>query len=121
LVTAAFSGQWRRLVTALLCGVGAFAFYYAINFIRPGWLGFGDVRLAALLGLALGWMGPWYLFIGFMAANLLGAAVGIGLIVANKARRTTPLPYGVFLAAGSLFALWFGAGIISWYSHHVTH
>jgi leader peptidase (prepilin peptidase)/N-methyltransferase len=65
-------------------------------------------------------MGPWYLLIGFMAANLLGAAVGVGLILANKARRGTPLPYGVFLAAGSLFALWLGAYIISWYSHHLT-
>ena len=63
-----------------------------------------------MLGLALGWMGPWYLFIGFMAANLLGAAIGIALIAANKARRNTPLPYGVFLAAGSLLALWVGAG-----------
>jgi leader peptidase (prepilin peptidase)/N-methyltransferase len=121
LLTAAITGQWRRLVIAVICSVGAFAFFYLINFIRPAWLGFGDVRLAALLGLALGWMGPWYLFIGFMAANLLGAAIGIALIVANKARRTTPLPYGVFLAAGSLLALWVGAGIISWYSHHVTH
>jgi leader peptidase (prepilin peptidase)/N-methyltransferase len=120
-LTAAITGQWRRLVIAVICGVGSFALFFLINFIRPAWLGFGDVRLAALLGLALGWMGPWYLFIGFMAANLLGAAIGIALIVAKKTRRTTPLPYGVFLAAGSLLALWVGAGIISWYSHQVTH
>ncbi len=120
-LTAAITGQWRRLGIAAICSVGAFAVFFLINFIRPTWLGFGDVRLAALLGMALGWMGPWYLFIGFLAANLLGAVVGIALIAANKARRTTPLPYGVFLAAGSLFALWFGASIISWYSHHLTH
>ncbi len=120
-LTAAITGQWRRLAIAVICSLGAFALFFLINFIRPAWLGFGDVRLAALLGLALGWMGPWYLFIGFMAANLLGAAIGIALIAANKARRNTPLPYGVFLAAGSLLALWVGAGIISWYSHHVTH
>jgi leader peptidase (prepilin peptidase)/N-methyltransferase len=120
-VTAAATGQWRRLAIAAICGLGAFATFFLIHFAKPAWLGFGDVRLAGLLGLALGWMGPWYLIIGFMAANLLGAAVGIGLIVANKARRSTPLPYGVFLAAGSLFALWLGASIISWYSHHLSH
>lgn len=120
-LTAAITGQWHRLAIAVICSVGAFAVFFLINFIRPAWLGFGDVRLAALLGLALGWMGPWYLFIGFMAANLVGAVIGIALIAAHKARRTTPLPYGVFLAAGSLLALWVGAGIISWYSHHVTH
>jgi leader peptidase (prepilin peptidase)/N-methyltransferase len=119
-LTAAVTGQWRRLAIAAVCGVGSFVTFFLIHFAKPAWLGFGDVRLAGLLGLALGWMGPWYLLIGFMAANLLGAAVGIGLIVANKARRTTPLPYGVFLAAGSLFALWLGASIISWYSHHLS-
>jgi leader peptidase (prepilin peptidase)/N-methyltransferase len=121
LIAAAATGQWRRFGIAILCALGAFLVFFLIHFAKPAWLGFGDVRLAALLGLALGWMGPWYLFIGFLAANFLGAAIGIALIVAGKARRSTALPYGVFLAAGSLFALWLGAPIISWYSHHLTH
>jgi leader peptidase (prepilin peptidase)/N-methyltransferase len=115
---AAATGQWHRLGIAGACAAVAFAFFYAINFLRPAWLGFGDVRLAALLGLALGWMGPWYLVIGFMAANLAGAAVGIGLMARGKASCTTALPYGVFLGGGSVFALLAGAPIITWYSQH---
>jgi leader peptidase (prepilin peptidase)/N-methyltransferase len=120
LAAAAETGRWARLGVAVACGVGAFAVFFGIHFARPAWLGFGDVRLAALLGLALGWMGPWYLVIGFMAANLAGAIVGIGLMVAGRATRTTPLPYGVFLGGGCVLALLVGAPLISWYSEHLV-
>jgi leader peptidase (prepilin peptidase)/N-methyltransferase len=119
LITAAgATDHWTRLGVAVLCGAGAFAIFFAVNTIRPAWMGFGDVRLAALLGLALGWLGPWYLVIGFMTANLAGAAVGLTLMFAGKANRTTPLPYGVFLGAGSVVALLVGGPVISWYSHN---
>jgi leader peptidase (prepilin peptidase)/N-methyltransferase len=117
-VAAAATGEWRRLLVAVVCAAGAFGAFFVINWVRPAWLGFGDVRLAALLGLALGWVGPWYLVIGFMAANLAGALLGIWLMVAHKATRRTALPYGVFLGAGSVFSLFVGAPIIAWYSHH---
>lgn len=118
-MAAAATGQWRRLGIAAICGLGAYAAFYALHFARPAWLGFGDVRLAGLLGLALGWMGPWYLFIGLMAANLIGAVVGVSLILAGKATRRTAMPYGVFLGAGCIIALLVGGSIISWYSHHL--
>ncbi len=120
LIAAAVTGRWTRLGIAVLCGVGAFLAFFAIHYARPAWLGFGDVRLAGLLGLALGWMGPWYLLIGLMAANLAGALFGVGLILAGKATRHTALPYGVFLGAGCVFALLVGGSIISWYSHHLV-
>jgi leader peptidase (prepilin peptidase) / N-methyltransferase len=120
LTAAAATHRWGRLGIASLCAAGAFAIFFAIHSARPAWLGFGDVRLAALLGLALGWMGPWYLAIGFMAANLAGAGVGVALMLAGKATRTTRLPYGVFLGSGSVLALFIGAPIIAWYSHHLV-
>lgn len=119
-VAAGADDQWRRLGIAFLCALGAFVVFFAINFVRPGWMGFGDVRLAALMGLALGWLGAWVVVVGFMGANLLGAVVGIGLMVGGRASRKTALPYGVFLAAGSIFALLVGAQIVHWYSAHVV-
>lgn len=119
-VAATATHRWGRLGIAALCGVGAFALFFAIHFARPAWLGFGDVRLAALLGFGLGWIGPWYLFIGFMAANLAGALLGLSLMVAGRATRTTALPYGVFLGAGSILAVLVAAPIIAWYSHHLV-
>jgi leader peptidase (prepilin peptidase)/N-methyltransferase len=120
LIAAGATGQWKRLGIAAACGLGSYLFFYVIHFVRPAWLGFGDVRLAGLLGLALGWLGPWYLLIGFMAANFVGAFIGIALIAAGKATRRTKMPYGVFLGAGSVFALLVGASVIAWYSDRVV-
>ncbi len=118
-VAAIATHHWGRFGVAALCAFGAFGAFFLIHFFRPAWLGFGDVRFAALLGLALGWIGAWYLLIGFMIANLLGALVGIGLMTQGKATRTTALPYGVFLGSGAFIAIFVGATVITWYSHHV--
>lgn len=120
LLAAAVKDQWHRLGIAVLCAAIAFAVFFAINFIRPAWMGFGDVRLAGLIGLALGWLGPWTVVVGFMVSNLLGALVGIGLIAAGRAGRRTALPYGVFLAAGSVIAVLVASPVIHWYSSHLT-
>ena len=69
-------------------------------------LGFGDVRLALVLGLGLGWLGVAAVLVGFFAANLLGAVVGLTLIAAKKMQRDQPIPYGVFLALGAALAIY---------------
>lgn len=113
---AAATGRWERLGIAGACGLGAFFFFLVVHVARPSWMGFGDVRLAALLGLALGWLGPLYVVLGVLLANLAGAVVGIGLIAAGRAGRRTAMPYGVFLAAGSVVALLAGAPLINAYT-----
>jgi leader peptidase (prepilin peptidase)/N-methyltransferase len=50
--------------------------------------------------------------LGFFAANLIGAVVGIGLIVAKKAERQSRVPYGVFLAAGVAVTVFWGPELI---------
>src|ERR1700722_5239838 len=74
---AAVTHQWHRLLIAGLCAVSWFAVFFMINFIGPRYLGFGDVRLSLLLGLGLGWLGIRYVILGFFAANLIGALIGI--------------------------------------------
>jgi leader peptidase (prepilin peptidase)/N-methyltransferase len=118
-LAAAITGRWGRLGVAIACAAAAFAAFFIINFVWPAGLGFGDVRLAALLGLALGWLGPWYVVVGFLAACFLGALVGIGLMLAGKASRKTALPFGVFLGAGCILALLTAAPLIDWYSRHL--
>jgi leader peptidase (prepilin peptidase)/N-methyltransferase len=76
-------------------------------------LGFGDVRLAPVLGLALGWLGWRYVVLGFFAANLFGAVIGVALIAAKKARMDQQVPYGVFLAMGTAFAVLLGPNIVT--------
>ncbi|WP_424216193.1 prepilin peptidase (plasmid) [Streptomyces sp. BI20] len=115
LVAAATTGQWQRLGVTAACAVGGFAVFLALHLARPAWLGFGDVRLAALLGTGLGWLGPWYLVLALVAGSALGLLVGIVLIAAGRATRHTRLPFGLFLAAGAIVALLAGAPLVHWY------
>jgi leader peptidase (prepilin peptidase)/N-methyltransferase len=104
LAGAAHAGEWSRLGVAVACAAGAFGLFFALNAWNPRWLGFGDVRLAGVIGLVLGWLGVPFLVVGLLVANLAGVAVAVVLMALGRATRSTPLPYGVFLAGGSLVA-----------------
>ena len=111
LVAAGVQGAWHRFVIALICAAVEFAVLFAINFLSPRSLGFGDVRYGPVIALALGWLGWRYAFIGFLAANFLGAAVGLALIALKKGGRKTPIPFGVFLSAGAFLTILVGGAI----------
>ncbi|MFK0225214.1 prepilin peptidase [Streptomyces sp. NPDC090303] len=112
---AVVTGQWQRLGVTAACGVGAFVVFFALHEIRPAWLGFGDVRLAGLLGTGLGWFGPSHLVFALLAGSALGLLVGVALIATGRATRETRLPFGLFLAAGAVTALLVGAPVVHWY------
>jgi leader peptidase (prepilin peptidase)/N-methyltransferase len=106
------TGDWHSLEVAALSAVGWFVVFFALNAVSPRLLGFGDVRLAPMLGLSLGWLGIGYVFLGFFAANLIGAVVGIALIATKRVGRHQQLPYGVFLAAGCAVAVFAGPELL---------
>ncbi|PIR60446.1 MAG: hypothetical protein COU67_02145, partial [Candidatus Pacebacteria bacterium CG10_big_fil_rev_8_21_14_0_10_44_54] len=93
--------------------VAASGFFYTIWLItkRRG-IGFGDVKLAAPLGLLLGWPLVW---VGLWLATVVGAVVGIVLILFGKAQFGKPIPFGPFLIIGTLLALLWGNNLIAWY------
>jgi leader peptidase (prepilin peptidase)/N-methyltransferase len=85
-----------------LAALGAFAFLLAAALVNPAGLGMGDVKLAILLGAALGWAVAAALFVGLLAAGLAGL-----MLMARDGRsaRKATLPLGPFLALGGLVAL----------------
>lgn len=101
---AGATGEWRRLVLAGACGIGAFVVTDVVHLANPRWLGFGDVRLAGLIGLALGWRGVGRVWLALVLADLAGLAVMGALVAAGRARRDTPFPFGAFLAVGAVVA-----------------
>jgi leader peptidase (prepilin peptidase)/N-methyltransferase len=79
---------------------------------RPGGMGMGDVKLAALMGLYLGRAVAPALVVGFAA----GAVVGVALMLRHGASaRKRALPFGPFLALGGVVGLWAGDEIVDWY------
>jgi leader peptidase (prepilin peptidase) / N-methyltransferase len=70
------------------------------------------VRLAPVLGLALGWLGLRYVLLGFFAANLIGVVVAVSLIATKRMSRQQQIPYGVFLAIGTLVAVLAGPELL---------
>lgn len=87
-----------RVPECLLAAVGAGAFLLLPSLLRPGAMGMGDVKLAALLGLALGGDVVAALLIGVFSAAPVAAAV---LLVRGAEARRTAIPFGPFLALGA--------------------
>ena len=120
LLPAAVTDDWHAYLVGALCAAGWFVVFFAMNLASPRLLGFGDVRLSVVLGLSLGWLGIGYVFLGFFAANLIGAAVGIWLIATKHMERQSPVPYGVFLASGCAVAVFAGPWLLRPFAHYAV-
>ena len=116
LLAAGVTGDWHPLLVGAICAGAWFALFLAMYLVSPRLIGFGDVRLAPVLGLALGWLGVRYVILGFLAANLIGAIVGVTLIALKRIERAQRVPYGVFLAAGCAVAIFAGPELLSPFS-----
>src|SRR5262249_15726868 len=75
------------------------------------------VKLALLLGAVLGASVIPALAIAFLAGALLGAAL---LVRVGRSARKSAVPFGPFLAAGALMALWCGPAMLNWYAHRIA-
>jgi len=111
---ALMDAEPRRLIEAVGGAVGAFAVLFFIHLISPQGMGFGDVRLAALLGLFLGWLSPAHVGLGLFAGFLAGGVAGVVALALGRSRKSA-LPFAPFLAAGTVFAVLFGRPILDWY------
>jgi leader peptidase (prepilin peptidase)/N-methyltransferase len=114
-VGALADGETDPLVRALLGGAAAFAAFAALHFISPRSMGFGDVKLAFVLGLFLGWVGWGEVGLGLFLGFLYGAVIGVALIAVRLRSRRDHVPFGPFLAAGTLTAILVGQTILDSY------
>lgn len=85
-----------------------FALYLLLALISPRGMGMGDVKLAGVIGLVLGWVGWSALAVGALAAFLLGGLVGLALIVLGRARRSTGIPFGPWMLGGAWVGILLG-------------
>ena len=101
------AGHFRGALAGMTLAWGVFLLQVLFY---PAGLGWGDVKLAGLLGLYLGWLGGSWLDQGALLAGLFlgylfAAAAGLALIAARRASRKSRLPFGPYLLAGTLTAI----------------
>lgn len=90
-------------------------FYLVLWLILPRGLGYGDVRLSGLLGIALGYLGWGELLLGMYAGFLLGA-IGGSLLALAKVVDRKRYPFGPFMLLGALAGLVWGEPLATWYA-----
>jgi leader peptidase (prepilin peptidase)/N-methyltransferase len=98
-------GSWGELLRAVAAAAAAFVVGSGAAAISPDALGFGDVKLLALIGLVLGWFGWGVLLAGVFLGLLTGAVVSLALLATRRAGWRTALPFGPPLMAGAVLAL----------------
>lgn len=102
----------QRISMAALGATIALAAMWLIRTASKGGMGDGDVRLAPLLGLYLGWLNPGIVPVGLFFGFIAGAAVGVTMMAIDRAGRRTPIPFGPFLALGTVVAIFVGQHFI---------
>ena len=111
----ALFGSLPGVVDHILAGVLGFTFFLTVALIKPGGMGWGDVKLAGLIGLVTGLgMVMLALFIGIFAGGVIVAAL---LLLKIKGRKDA-IPFGPFLVIGPMIALIWGHGMLDWYLDH---
>src|SRR3989344_2900567 len=119
LLYSVFIGNWvLGIGNFLLAALIASGFFLSIYLISKGrWMGFGDVKLAILLGLVLGFPN---ILAGLFLSFFFGAIIGLGLMFFGKKGLKSELPFAPFLILGTFLAMFFGDQIIFWYTHFLV-
>jgi leader peptidase (prepilin peptidase)/N-methyltransferase len=97
------------LVRAAIGGVALFALYALLWFVYPRGMGLGDVKLAGVLGMYLGYLGWGTLAVGAFFGFALGGVIGVTLMATGRATRKSKIPFGPFMLSGALIAVFVGA------------
>ena len=109
LVVAALVERTPERIWMMLLGAAiALAIMSLIYVASRGGMGDGDVRLSPLLGAYLGWLNPGLVPVGLFFGFACGAVVGVGLVVAKRGDLKTAVPFGPFLALGTVLAIFHG-------------
>jgi leader peptidase (prepilin peptidase)/N-methyltransferase len=112
---ALLAGEVERLLGA---GIGLAAMwlaYFLMAVLYPGGMGFGDVKLAGVLGLFLGWLGWGPLIVGSFSAFLLGGVFALVLLVSRRVTRKGGIPFGPWMLVGTWVGIF--AGDTLWSSY----
>ena len=99
------SGAWIALLWAAIGSAAMFAVYFVLALISPSSMGMGDVKLALVIGLLLGWFGLNAWLIGLLAAFIVGGVIALVALALRRVTLRGSIPFGPSMLAGALIAL----------------
>ncbi|GAA1987352.1 prepilin peptidase [Microbacterium pumilum] len=114
-IACLLGSDWRALGRAAIGMSLLYAFYFILRVVRPDGMGGGDVKLAGVLGLYLGWLGWGALAVGAFGAFLLGGIFGALLLLRKRAGRRTAIPFGPWMILGAWTGVFAGEALGSLY------
>lgn len=117
--SAACLGDWERIGWTLGGGAALFLLYLVIALINPSGMGGGDVKLAPLIGVALGWVGPAALGAGALLGFVIGALWGITILLRTRKGGThnggtRTVPFGPAMILGAWIGIFAGEPLARW-------
>jgi len=101
-VAAAVRGDWPALGRAAAGGAIVFAVFFLVALASPASMGYGDVKLAGVIAIYLGWLGWAHVFYGIFAGFVLGAVVAMVMLTSRRASMKSAIALGPALIAGAL-------------------
>ena len=101
-----------RTVVGITGGVTGFVLLLIPALVFRGGMGWGDVKMAGLIGLAVGFP---LIFVSILGAIIVGGILAAILLVAGIKKRGEAIPFGPFLSLAAIITLLFGNDILSWY------
>ncbi len=109
------SGDYGPLLGSGIAMAGLFLFYLVMALVYPGGMGLGDVKLAGVLGIYLGWAGWGAVAVGAFSAFLLAGVFSIILLATKRAGRKSGIPFGPWMFAGAWVGIVIGNSVFASY------
>lgn len=115
LVPTVVTGQWAWLLRAVLAALVAFVVYLVLALVSPGGggLGLGDVKLAGVLGLLLGWLGWGTVIVSVLAAFVIAGVSALVLLLIGRVSRSSHIAFGPAMILGAWVALMFPVQVMT--------
>ena len=104
-LAAVFEGNGTALIRAILGSLVLGTGYMLLGLASAGQLGGGDIKLAGLVGLSLGWLGWQPLIAGASLGFVLAAIAGLALLATRRASLRARISFGPYILAGALLAV----------------
>jgi leader peptidase (prepilin peptidase)/N-methyltransferase len=117
LTIAAVAGGYPDALVHAAIGAAIFGgFLFVVAFVNPAGMGGGDVKLAFLLGMFLGYLDGWgVVMVGMFLSFVLGGVIGLIAMLVSGGGRKMQVPFGPFLVLGTMIAVFLGHSILSTY------